>query len=161
MPGTGWTEWNAASAKRRREQIEHMATRTERPEKGDSGQAGVRAWLDYLPPAGDRPSCRQTLRDAQPVNSLSVVADIVPGRAAVDAVLLGRPMPSPPKTWVTYDLTCKRCKRRGTHATFVRHKDKLFPLFDLLTEQGRVRVTVAELTAVATRWDAERASAHE
>ncbi len=56
-----------------------------------------------------------------------------------------------------FDLTCQRCRRRRTHATFVRREEKLWPLLDALAEAGITTVTPEALSKIATRLDAAAA----
>jgi hypothetical protein len=134
-----WQAFQAATAARRRAQKAKAAEVAGLgPAAADSD---IDEWIERAVPAGDRPGHGQGLADG-------ALRDI---RSDVEAFFSGTP---PRTTWVTYDLTCVRCKRARRHITFRRREDRLWPLLTLWLALGRHAVTPEVLTELATRWDA-------
>lgn len=55
----------------------------------------------------------------------------------------------------TYDLTCPKCKRQRRHASYQRHEEALFAIFDELVEQDITSVTPEFLHKYEARRDTE------
>lgn len=141
-----WSEINHASKARRLEQKKRRAEIDKMP---PAREKDVGDWIARMVPAGDRPGHSTRLTDGRPVEGGRIVEGLREQEewlARRDAMWRGVAgpfeQPAVPQKWTTHDLTCPRCRQIGRRpATYSRHEEDLFVIFDELVERGVYTVT--------------------
>lgn len=149
--GDGWQEIEAASKERRIEQKRRSAEVDAMPPEDPAAPFDSNEWIRRAVPGGDRPAHDTRLADGKPTDPYAV--KIGGYESLLSRVAKGLPPLPDPQEWRTFDLTCRRCKRKRRHATYRRRADKLFETFDQLVVLGKTTVTPEFLHQYETRRD--------